>query len=322
MPNLTPLSHSLLSGALRSAQQRYTQALGLSAPTLLRPPAVSGDPLGDAWLAVLVCLTWDQSGERSAHLLGLSQSPTARGGKPAKAAKAAEALIVEAAENGRRLAQWCERVAGMSWSQAQLLQVMEEIEPKLVSALHDERRLAANAVGAYAHLLDLLDRSAGTNASGRVLALTAGLESPDAAMISDLANGMEPAAWLQRYGHRGENELELALPRLHESPPPLLASPSAATRTRWNPQTASQQRQQAEQAVMAQAGFLQRSALRHHIELVQTLLVTHAQARDTLARVLAAIRRWTLAAAAEGLRDGRLVAQEEIFFWSSRRSSR
>ncbi|HEY53319.1 MAG TPA: hypothetical protein G4N94_07670, partial [Caldilineae bacterium] len=192
-----------------------------------------------------------------------------------------------------------------------LLQVMEEIEPFVSKALYDVERLASIAVGGYARLLEVLHRHFSAAPPELPMNLVAGLETPDSLMVADLRQGLGQAVWLARYGHRADQELELAAPRLREAPPPFVFPTDIAGV--WDPPTASQRRQQAMQEAYAGVGLWQRSGLRTLVELVQKALVAHAEARDALARVLAASRRWSLAAANEGMADRRLEEESEIF---------
>ncbi len=316
--SLSPLSRSVVLASLQTAHRRHAQSQGLPLPS----PTSKGD---DAllWdnqpLAVLVCAAWDQPPAQVVHLLGLpTQYSTrlTRGGKAVRAAKGAVSLLGDLPVRNDRVRTWMTRVFSMNWTQAQLLQVMEEIEPYVTEAWYDEQRLAAAAVASYSALLELLRTKRGDQATALMLDAFAGLETPQAALAADLAGGIDPEQLRERYGHCGDDELELASPRLGEiaTMGSLLAPQTTAVGTARPAPELQQRRQQAGETIVGMAGLLQRGAVRSTLSLAQEALSAHATARDNLARVLAAVRRWSLAAAREGIKDGRLNEPEEIFW--------
>jgi pyruvate,water dikinase len=94
----------------------------------------------------------------------------------------------------------------------------------------------------------------------------------------------------------------------------LLAPQTTAVGAPRPSQGLQQRRQQAGETIAGLAGLLQRGTVRSTLSLAQEALSAHATARDNLARVLAAVRRWSVAAAGEGIKDGRLNEPEEIFW--------
>ncbi len=308
---LTPFSRSVILEALKAAHRR--QALNLGC----QPWAgETGDPAvlwDERPPAGLTNQSWGIEGERIAHLAGLQASSVTglveRG--PRNGAKAAGELAAELPARQERLRRWAQRVFGMAWSQAQLLQVMEEIEPYTTDACYDEQRAAVSAWGSYGVLCEM---TAGWRLSAAVyLDIVAGLETPASAVVADLVAGAEPEALLARHGHRGPNELELSAPRLAETGFSALQPPGGAGK-HWQPEVAQARRAQAENELNSQAGLLRRGALRKAVALAQDMLMAHGQAEDGLAWVLAAVRRWALAAGREGAKDGRLDTVEDIFW--------
>lgn len=298
----TPFTQSVVGMTLTAA---YRQ-LGLA--SLSEPSSPSARGYEDAF-ADYIAATWGQPCDRIRHLLGLPKAadrPDGRRAKPPYKALADQMATSPARQE--RLRQWAQRIYHLPWTQAQILQVMEEIEPYMTTAWLEERRWAAAAIGSYAALLERLP--AGTD-PGLGLDLMAGLSTPDAELVADHLSGMPPSTWQQRWGHRGAEETELATPRLREVPVPVVGDTTVVA---WQPDAATQRRQEAEATVLGRAGLFGRSALRNAIQTAQTALVAHHRARDTLAHVLAAARTWALAAAAEGLRDGRLDHPDEIFW--------
>ena len=309
--SLTPLSQSVLHVASEAAHRRHARTLALEPGPTIRTvsPAFLWD---DRPLAALTVAAWGQSPQTIGHLFAVdapSSSPNKV--KINRTIKQAQKYLGESAENRRKLIAWSDSVFALSWSQAELLQVMEEIEPFVTEALYDVERLAAIAVGGYARLVAVLNQRFRAAPLALALNLVAGLETPDSVMVSDLRQGVAQATWLARHGHRADQELELAAPRLSESP--ALFPASTRSSVAWDPAAAAQRRQQALREAVAGVGLLQRSGLRTLVELVQKALVAHAEARDALARVLAASRRWSLAAANEGMADKRLAESSEIF---------
>ncbi len=309
--SLTPFSRGIILDALTSAHRRQSQALGCQP----RPNGPDGAAI--LWdqqpLAGLVVQSWGVEAERIAHLSGLPANaalPAAERG-PRHGARAADELAAELPTRQERLRAWAQRVFAMQWSQAQLLQVMEEIEPLTTDACYDEQRAAAAALGSYASLCEM---TAGWKLSpAALLDIVAGLETPAAAMVADSLAGLDADAWRARYGHRGDHELELSAPRLAETG--FNALPVAGNgATAWQAANAQARRGQAEAELSGQAGLLRRGAVRRAIAQTQEMLKAHGQAEDGLAWVLAAVRRWALAAGREGAKDGRLDAVDDIFW--------
>lgn len=308
---LTPFSRSVLLEALTAAHRRHAQNVGCQPwDRETDDPAILWDQRPVAGLA---SRSWGIEGERIAHLAGLPASsmtsPVERG--PRNGAKAAGELAAELPARQERLRRWAQRVFGMSWSQAQLLQVMEEIEPYATDACQDEQQAAASALGSYAALCEL---TAGWRLEAGVhLDIVSGLETPASALVNDLVGGVEPEHLLARHGHRGGDEMELSAPRLAETGFSALQLSSAGG-THWQPGAAQTRRTQAEDELNSQAGLLRRGAVRKAVALAQDMLRAYGQAEDGLAWVLAAVRRWALAAGREGAKDGRLDVVEDIFW--------
>ena len=308
--SLTPLSQSILFAAAQSAHHRHARALALG--TGFTPTIAPAFLWNNSPVAELTVAAWGQSPEMIGRLFAVeTPSSSPDNAKVSKTIKDAQKSLVQSAENRHRLITWAEGVFALQWGQAELLQVMEEIEPFVADALYDIERLAAIAVGSYARLLDVLDRRFSGPTQDIALNLVAGLGTPDSVMVADLIQGVEQRVWLKQHGHRADQELELATPRLGEIPPPFPIPTDFSGA--WDPAAARQRRERAMQDAISGVGLLQRSGLRTLVELVQNALVAHATARDVLARVLAASRRWSLAAANEGMADERLENSGEIF---------
>jgi len=310
LTSLTPLSQSILVGSALNAHRRHARELSLGDG--FASSVNSACLWDDNPAAALTVAAWEQSPDRVGHFFSTAApSPIQRNAKISNIIKGAQQALTQISENRRRSITWAENILALQWSQAELLQVMEEIEPFVTDALYNTERLATIAVGSYGRLLDVLEQRLKVPTTDLALDLVAGHETPDSAMITDLRQGMAQPTWLARYGYRADHALELASPRLDEMTN--LPAPSGDISGVWDPAMATQRRERAVQNATSGVGFLHRSGLRTQIELVQQTLVAHAEARDALEHVLAASRRWCLAAADEGMVDNRLDNCEELF---------
>ncbi|HEY80307.1 MAG TPA: hypothetical protein EYP25_09600 [Anaerolineae bacterium] len=310
---LTPFSQSLLHPALNNALNRLARDLAPASPP---PPLNLQHPQGpNAFLAELVLAAWGGSPPDIGRLLGVEPPTGSRRGKPGSGAKQAQAALQEFNSAYTRLRRWSEWVFASEWSQAQLLQVMEEVEPKVEEALHWVHALAVAAIGGYERLGALLAKKEkdAAKAESLRLGLVAGLETPDSRFLHGLALGKPVAELRETFGHMPlAQEGEVARPRVVDAPADQLATPPVEV-WNWDLGRAQKRRVEAEKRAMAQASVLGRSGLRKTLELTQQALVAHARAREALAFVLAAARHWALAAAEEGARDGRIHHPDEIF---------
>ena len=155
--SLSPLSQSILVSALRKAHQRHARTLSLGGGFATKVDA------GNLWdnnpATALTVAAWGQSPEKVAHCFSTGTPPPTPGNaKINNTIKEAQKALPQIAENQRRTVSWAEGILALQWSQAELLQVMEEIEPFVTDALYDTERLATIAVGAYVRLLEVLDQ--------------------------------------------------------------------------------------------------------------------------------------------------------------------
>ncbi len=311
---LTPFSQSILLPAQESSLRRLAQHqervhVSLSPAEFAQPQKIN------AFLAESIVAIWGGSPPEIGRLLGVDPPAGASRGKAARGVKMTQKLLQEFPRVYARLHRWSEWVFSSEWSQAQLLQVMEEIEPMVAEALHWEHALALAAVGAFDHLGALLAKKEKDPArmAALRLGLVTGLETPDSRFVDALASGMRMQQLRERFGHMPfAPEGEIALPRVGDVVDALLETPPVEM---WNWDLGRAQKRQAEseKRALAQAGLLGRSGLRKAIDMAQQTFVAHAQAREGLAYVLAAARHWALAAADEGAGDGRIHHPDEIF---------
>lgn len=304
--NLTPLSHRLIENALSYTHRRYFAAADV--PFSAARPGLLWD---EQALAGAIAAGWDQPAARIAHLLGVAPPAVAAAGKPDKALNESAALLAAQPHEQSRLRSWHDQVMAMEWSQAQLLQVMEEIELYINDAIANERRLAAAASGCYAHLFQQLQARLGGDASAVLLDLVSGLPTPQAALVAALAAGKGAEELRRQYGHLAATPLELAQPRFGEAWP--FAATTLGAGAAWAPAQAAARRQTAGDKALAAAGLLQRPAWRRLIAHTQALFQAQAAAQEGLTLALAATRRWCLAAAQEGRRNDRIDEAPQIF---------
>ncbi|RME43277.1 MAG: hypothetical protein D6791_15835 [Chloroflexi bacterium] len=263
-------------------------------------------------LAWLTASAWGGEPSTIQRLLNCNVALPPVGEAKADEIKIARQQLASLEKSVPRLHSWAERVAGLSWNQANLLQVMEEIEPVVATAVRHAMASAVTAVGAYARLLALVEPIVPKVRGSLALDVVAGVDTPAGRMVDDLLT-LERATWQRRYGYQAVSDpYELAGPRLAEleSVPwqEICRGPVA-----WEPARAQQAGERALAEAQAAVGFLQRRRLKAVAEITRAALAAHARIRDALARVLAATRRWSIAAAEDALKDGRLRARSEIF---------
>lgn len=227
--------------------------------------------------------------------------------------KTAEALMASASDIVARTHRWYTRVQQTRWGQADLLQVMEEIE-NLGNSLQAARgqlgiiqRAAAARVQQWQRdvwpqatpaQIDDLTRHAGSYAEALALAGTTGSEQALADLVST-------------YGHRAANELELSTPRWHEAPPRSDTVWPTTLEPAWAGQAARQR--VAEQTLAGRIGFLKRRGFEADVQWRQRAADLFDQVDDARARWLAGTRIWVIAAAHETAADGRITQADDIF---------
>jgi pyruvate,water dikinase len=246
-----------------------------------------------------------------------------------------------------RVRDWYEKTREMDWSQAELLQVMEQVERigldamvafltarshldrtynRLIWATLDQApfpgnlNLINNAIGDLdslieseiaADLLAVADASAADAPS--VDWLTAGdygewwKKAAHTRLAGELAN------FLDKYAHRCAGEGEMAAPRWGEDQTPLLH----AVRSMVEQKTRRPAKLSPDHAVSALQNAAGKEA-KQVPALVQSLrqgLRLQSKAMNALAYLLSGTRNWALAAGAEAIGDGRLQSVEDVFLF-------
>jgi pyruvate,water dikinase len=266
------------------------------------------------------------------------------GGNARKLAAVLPSLAGELAAAEAQGRAWLERVRAMRWSQAEILQVMEEIERIGAGTL--QLYVAARQPLEFAclRLLALLDGAATPQqlaglaaalrpgdelveaAIGREVAALAQVATSEPQVMASLATGdyaavlAQPAgAFAERlgrvlaaYGHRCAGEGELLHARWAEDPAPLLAAVVAAsTAGSGAPATLEPD----EGLLLAQIDGKRRKEAQTLLQTARQALVLQSRALHVHAYTLAGTRIWALAAGHEAMSDGRLLAVEDIFFY-------
>ncbi len=267
------------------------------------------------------------------------------GGNARKAASVLQGLDreIDAAETQGQA--WLQRVQAMRWSQAEILQIMEEIERTGAATLQLYVVARHNLQSAYLRLLGLVNggspaqllaalstaiRPAGDLVELQIARAVADLaHSAQAApeVLSFLAAG-EYAAWetqlaegpfiaglrqlLAAHGHRCAGEGELRNPRWSENPAPLLAAVAAAAHANaaLSPPAGPD-----EGPLLSLIDAKRRKEAQPLLQHVRQCLSLQSKALHVHAYTLAGTRVWALAAGREAMGDQRLLAESDVFFY-------
>ena len=239
---------------------------------------------------------------------------------------------------------WLNKVADYRWTQAEVLQIMEEIESvggrsmtvwlaarhNLDLAYNRLIRLAAERAG-YPAALALIDKATGDEGLvermifDRLAALAEAARSPAvhqwlasgqldnwAATIPSPALAGELERFLASFGHRCLQEGEIRYPRWGDEPASLFRLLLAVT----DGATQLPEREAADlQPLLAAVAAGQRKEAQQLLQKIAQLRTLQSQALHALAYILAGTRRWALAAARDAMADGRLSAADDVFFY-------
>lgn len=219
-----------------------------------------------------------------------------------------------------RLRKWLHWVRERRWAQADLLQVMEELEPRAADALEAYFVLSAGLRAATAQADDLLTDSL-PDAPPRIsLDLYAGLtDLPSVAAVYALraaaASPDERSARLEalnRYGHRGPGEMRPDAQRWADAP--VLLDLLAEHPVRHTAEAANRRRAEAEGWINGRLTGGRRQKLLGAVTKARELCRAADLAWDALTMVLAASQYWLSAAAAEACNAGLLEKAEDALF--------
>ena len=235
---------------------------------------------------------------------------------------------------------WWERVAEFRWSQAEILLIMEEIEPvsatpfsmflaarqsidlacnRLLRSLPaaDAEILLNGLLGAApglpeADLFTQLDQMAQQISPATRTWLSAGQYQgwDDTLPDAGLRNAMQ--SFLARFGHYSSVIGEVRLPRWQEDPSPLFRLLACG----WDRRTAADPAAvQSTDVLLARLDTPKRKQAQESLQQIRQALPVQSRALSALAYLLAGTRRWALAAAREAMSDKRLLEQESVFMF-------
>jgi phosphohistidine swiveling domain-containing protein len=255
---------------------------------------------GAAWLGSI-------RGEMPTGLLGRLQT-----GSMIRAAQACITVTLsQVTDLHGRVAKWLAWVRGLRWTQADLLQVMEELEPKARDALQTYFILRAGLSAAATQVTDRLAEWLPERPPDVTWGLYVGLvgmPGAEAAYTLAVAARDETSrdAALACFGHRGPDEMRPDGMRWADHPA-LLAS-LAEQRPQRNSDTAHIQRQAVEAWVFGQLDANKSRQFEAALRRAQALCVAADLAWDAVAMVMAAAQRWSEATASEAV-SAKLIAR-------------
>jgi pyruvate,water dikinase len=240
---------------------------------------------------------------------------------------------------------WHQRIAAMRWSQAEILQIMEEIERIGAATLLPYFAARHTLESAYRRLLFLLaarpaperaaliNRALGGPAHSvevemgtRIAALGAHAAAdaathtwlnagafdqweesiPSAAFVNELRD------FLATYGHRAIGEGEIATPRWSEAPHTLFAAVRAAA-TPWTPATTPLAADSA--PLLAAVDGKAHKEVHQLLARIRQSLELQSAGLHAFSFILAGTRRWAMAAGREATSDHRLTAIDDVFYY-------
>lgn len=355
---LTPFSYSVLAEVIGRAWYQYFDKLGFDPMPRAR---VLRQHHGHPYLNLTISAQRDAENaalEPLTLLLDQQPFPICKWEKPGffaglkanlaqgKIENYLKTLLAESAAISQQAQAWYAKTLELRWSQAEILQIMEEVEHSAVpsallflAARHNldlaynrlirlttaQVRYPANLpliAGATVEPASLVEAQVdqqlaalGTQASAApavVQWLVAGdydqwpERLPNAALVTALTE------FLHQYGHRCAEDGEIAHLRWQQDPTPIFQR----LRSQALGQEAPARFLLADvQNLLAAVPSGQRKEAQALVQKVRQLLPLQSRALHALAAILAGTRRWAMAAAKEAMADGRLLAADDVFFF-------
>lgn len=216
-----------------------------------------------------------------------------------------------------RTAKWLAWVRGLRWTQADLLQVMEELEPQAQNTLQTYFTLRAGVAAAHAQVAGRLTDWLPTCPASVIWTLYAGLEglpSVEAAYAVAIAardSAAQPDT-LARFGHRGPHEVRPDALRWLDSP--VLLAGLAERRPLRNPDSARVQCQAAEAWIFGQLGSSQSRQLEPLLAHTRDLCRAADCAWDAFVMVIAAAQCWIQAIASEAVAATLIAGPADVLY--------
>ncbi len=255
------------------------------------------------------------------------------------------ALHSELPEITARAREWHDKVLKLRWSQAEVLQIMEEIERYGAAAFLPYFAARHNLESAWRRLLHLLGRQPPQETMAR---LAAAIGRSEGTVENDIVQRIrqlgplaaaqpEAAAWLgagdfagwadtvppgqfadaaqtffSLYGHRALAEGDICTPRWNERPEIVFAAIRTAAA---HPPAAGAADGSAGDALLKRVEAKAQKEAARLLEQIRTLITLQSHAIHAFAYILAATRRWALAAGREGMADHRITEIDNVFFY-------
>ncbi|MBX3011434.1 MAG: hypothetical protein KF832_07990 [Caldilineaceae bacterium] len=351
---LTPFSYSILDEVAKSAWFHYFDALGFNpmprARVLRQHQGYAYFNLTisaqrDAEIAAVEPMKLQLNGqpfalapwEKPSFLAGMKAS--LKRGKIEQQLKQYQQQIATIRQNAEA---WYHRTQELRWTQADILQIMEEIERISIPSFAVLLAAQHNALLIYNQLLwatqaqqpfprngELIQQALGDDPTlveeqiAEQIQTLRKVAQQDAATVAWLQAGQTAewqttlpnpalvaalAAFLRQYGHRCVNEGEVSYPRWQQDPSPLFAALLVREQA---PSTTPAQ----VEPLLAAVDSGQRASVQQQLAQLRQLRQLQSQAQHAFAYILAGTRRWALAAAKEALSDQRLQHLDEVFFY-------
>jgi len=249
-------------------------------------------------------------------LLGRWQTP----GTIKRVQAQVDAVAQEADGLNLRLAEWFAFVQRLRWTQADLLQVMEELEPRAQTILQAYFALRASLSAAQAEVEARLTDWLPGCPPQTILHLYAGLDGLPSVEVAYALAALRNASnqdaavqnFLARYGHRGPGEMRPDARRWREHAD--LAMQLAALPLAHDVEAARAARQAAEEWVLGRLDGNQRRQFEPLLARARRLCRAVDVAWDGLARVMAAAQLWLRAVAAVAVSAGLIADAAEVSF--------
>ncbi len=359
---LTPFSTSVLADAMGRAWARYRELLGDPLPLI--PQDVTRLHQGRLYLDLSRFCQQETafSGQPSlAYRINgqrVEVVPQARGNmltnlKFGRRRKRMVARLQELAQQPEptlaRARAWHVKVQEMRWSQAEILQIMEEIERVMAEVLAvflaaryhlewtanqllwlTEASLPFPAnLDAFNDTFSDLQGLPEARLAARLLEL-GDLARQEAPVMEWLAGDSFPEEWqesappgpfqealvafLDDFGHWVGSAGELRQPRWWEDPTPVLRSAFLCAKSQPEP-PARLPSIQARERLLEAVDAGERKEAQAHLALARDLLLLQSHTLQAMATLWSGTRIWVKAAAQEGMVDGRIRETDEVFFF-------
>ncbi len=355
---LTPFTSSLLSEVTARTWYLYFDRLGFQpAPRQRIVRMVEGRPFANISISARLdaenagiapptlridgvdraIAAWEKPGFLASMKLG-------RGAK--KIEETLAALHRELPDTIAKAAAWHQRVMGLRWSQAEVLQIMEEIERVGAAAMLPFFAARHNLEATYRRLMQLLSGRLPQPQTALVAQALGGIkQGVELEMMRQVRElGKQAAAddsvtrWLRKgkfadwqtsapagaftdalhafmaeYGHRAVGEGEIAKPRWVEAPQPVLGVVRDLVDAAPTVVTAGVAPNSA--PLLAAVDGKARKEAQQLIERMQMLIELQSGGLHAFTYILAGTRRWALAAGREATVDQRMRTVNDVFLY-------